>query len=112
MKPSVTVTRKMSVEIAQKAKVCAALVGANSPKLNDTCHATSVSRSASNTSPEPNRYRFRIVLIIVGQTAHDHLVDPGPQPPGFAWGYARPALGPLPAAISAKRRGTRPAGNA
>src|SRR5437868_7567701 len=60
MKPSVTVTRKMSVESAQNAKVCAALVGPNSPKLKETCHTTRVSRVASNTRPEPKTYRLRI----------------------------------------------------
>ena len=62
MKPSVTVSRKISVETAQKTNVCAVLAGPYSPKLNDTCHTTSVSRIASRTRPEPKRYRLRMLV--------------------------------------------------
>ena len=60
MKPSVTVSRKISVETAQKTKVWGASAGPYSPKLKETCQTTSVSKIANNARPDQKRYRFRI----------------------------------------------------
>src|SRR5579862_7322826 len=65
MKLRVTVSRKMRVETAQNTKVCAAVSGPYSPKLNETCQTTSVTRIASSARPEPKRYRFRIGRSII-----------------------------------------------
>src|SRR6476659_2856482 len=48
MKPSVTVKIKMSVETAQTVYVCSGLDGPNSPKLNELCHTTSATNTASS----------------------------------------------------------------
>ena len=58
MKPSVTVSRKISVETAQNRNVSAALVGPYSPKVKETCHTTSVSRIARTTSPGAEKMPF------------------------------------------------------
>src|SRR5712664_127966 len=63
MKPSVTVSRKISVETAQKTKVCSTLAGPYSPKVKETCQTTSVSRIAIRARPDQKRYRFRIALL-------------------------------------------------
>lgn len=53
MKPSVTVIKKMSVEIAQTTYVWPGLDGAYSPKLNEPCHTTSVNRMTSSKTADP-----------------------------------------------------------
>src|ERR1700680_2746079 len=46
--------------------------GAKEPKLKEPCHTTSVTRTASNRTPEPNRRRLRIALFrIIGGTGSD-----------------------------------------
>src|ERR1700694_3567737 len=74
MNPSVTVSRKISVEIAHSTKVCSAVAGPYSPKLKETCHTTSVSRIASRARPEPKRYRFRIDTLKYSGTGGDGLL--------------------------------------
>src|SRR6202521_1362068 len=53
MNPSVTVSRKIRVEIAHSTKVCSAVAGPYSPKLKETCHTTSVTRSGGR--PNENK---------------------------------------------------------
>src|SRR5579864_578166 len=61
MKPSVTISRKMRVETAQKMKVCSGSLGPWPPKSNEPCQITRVAEIISTTSAEPYRRRFFMV---------------------------------------------------
>src|SRR5712691_4538784 len=74
MNPSVTVSRKIRVEIAHSTKVCSAVAGPYSPKLKETCHTTSVTRIASRARLEPKRYRFRIDTLNYSGTGSGGLL--------------------------------------
>src|SRR5579884_4093493 len=63
MKPSITVSRKTSVDRPQKTKVCSRLAGSMVLKENDPCHTTTVSNSRNTTSPSPAMMRRLMGLI-------------------------------------------------
>src|SRR5712691_6649780 len=81
MNPSVTVSRKIRVEIAHSTKVCSAVAGPYSPKLKETCHTTSVTRIASRARLEPKRYRFRIDTLNYSGTGSGGLPNENKQNP-------------------------------
>ena len=58
MKPSVTISRKIRVETAQKMNVCFGSMGPRLPKLKDPCQITSVAEITSATSAKPYKMRF------------------------------------------------------
>src|SRR5947209_4447896 len=60
MKPSVTMSTKISVVTAQKMNVCCGLAGPNSPMLNDPCQTTSTTDNARTKKPKPGSSRFFI----------------------------------------------------
>src|ERR1051325_2769139 len=58
MNPRVTISTKMSSEVAQKMKVWLTSAGSNRPKLKAPCHTTSATESASTSVPMPNNRLF------------------------------------------------------
>src|SRR5689334_20399376 len=58
MKPTVTMSTKIRVLVAQKIKVCWGLAGPKSPMLNDPCQTTRITERTSTKTPDPKISRF------------------------------------------------------
>src|SRR5438094_558689 len=63
MKPSVTMSTKISVVTAQKMNVCCGLAGPNSPMLNDPCQTTSTTDKARTKKPNLHLHAVDFDLI-------------------------------------------------
>ena len=71
MKPSVTMSTKIRLEMAQKMKVCWGSAGPYLPKLKEPCQTTSATDIASRTMPQMKRTRFRTSLNYSGAASYN-----------------------------------------